>query len=75
MPYAVFTNDELGKVAFSPQNPPIGKVAIRNQHWKKPECEQTAIISPNMDVSCFDQSSEQLMTPLDMYDDKILTYL
>jgi len=36
IPYSIFTPSEKStQLAFSLQNPPIGDLLIRNQHWSK----------------------------------------
>jgi len=52
IPNTIFTADEGKSLAFTFQNPPIGQMDIRVQHWSKEQCGYNPIISPNLPSSC-----------------------
>lgn len=71
IPYSIFTPSvDSNQLAFSLQNPPIGDLVIRNQHWSKSSCTQSPmnpIISPNATTTACtneENSEEQMTSPL-----------
>ena len=53
IPYTIFNeNPESKRLAFSDQNPPIGKLKIRTQHWERQECDYNPIIGPSTEDNC-----------------------
>ena len=70
IPYTIFSNDRKARLEFSYQNPPLGELSIRVQHWKKTQCGFSPIVSPAKSDSCniehaeeTDQMTDTIMTP------------
>ena len=60
------------------QNPPVGGVTIRTQHWARPKCSRNAIMVANMKNSCENQNGqdtlEMMKTPIKLADGSELTW-
>ena len=81
LPFTVFTQNEKRQLAFSLQNPPIGNLRIRVQHWDKPKCEYNPLIGPGIEDTCEytvdteeDSTAVQSFRPLNMADDEVLEW-
>ena len=73
IPFTVFSeNTESRRLAFSDQNPPIGNLKIRTQHWERKECVYNPIVGPGTEEECTyepiqeDVDYGQKRTPLKM---------
>ena len=52
IPYTIFTSEDNRKLQFSQQNPALGDLNIRVQHWDKNECSYNPIFSSDLTESC-----------------------
>lgn len=63
IPFTVFSQNDskTGKssrrLAFSKQNPPIGSLTIRTQHWERDQCDHNPIIGPNTEQQCLNSAN------------------
>ena len=60
IPYTVFSDNSTSRrLAFSDQNPPIGNLTLRTQHWERQECVYNPIVGPGTEEVCGDEPLQE----------------